>query len=1004
MTIQREQRARESRDPETNETTSEHVEVSREPLGPVVIIGGGPAGLTAALELVRADIHPVVLEADQQVGGISKTVEREGWRFDIGGHRFFTKVARVRDFWHGVLDEEEFPTRDRLSRIYYQNKFFDYPIKPFNALRNLGPLESVRCVGSYVWTRLNPPKDQSDFESWVAARFGWRLYRIFFKTYTEKVWGVPATDIRSDWAAQRIKGLSLPSAALNAFRTYFVQTKHVSLIDRFEYPRLGPGQMWESAADLVRAGGGDVRLQSKAVTLFRDDAGVIAVATETDGVRETLAADHVISSMPLGELALAMSPLPPEHVVDAAKALSHRDFLTIALVVPEAHSFPDNWIYVHDPSVKLGRVQNFRSWSPDMVKPGSTCLGLEYFVFEGDELWKMDDDDLVEFAIEEITRLALIPPGVVERGFVVRVPQAYPVYDADYAEHVTTIRTWLESATPNVHPVGRNGMHRYNNQDHSMLTAMLAVENILGAHHDVWSVNVDEEYHEAGDHTVTPRPSKILDGVSGTGRSVPEFITRSSDERATSPRAATSLLVGLSRRSPLARHVFRAAFRSILDGRRQLRRALRAVSPNELLERPTVERLRWRLYRAAFALSGVRPLRRAQFALRAYASRSRRQTVAVEDLLIGGWNGLAARRFAEASGLLLDPSTRLVDSAQVDLLRRFDAVGESLYEEEALRATPYFTRVSAAASISGHHRGARTDEELAQLAREFLDRYRDLPVPYRPGRSNADDLPRVRRIAHSRCYEIRDGHHRLAIAAARGESEVEVVVERAQSTTPLQRLLHQMSWLDGQERLYQPVAFPEVATWPVMRRCSDRLTMMLDFLARRESPTSGKQVSYLDVGACYGWFVAAMVARDFDAHGVERDPLAQSLSELAYGLEPGRLVIGDAIDVLGDSDERYDVVSCFSMLHHFVLGRTGHTPETLLSRLDDVTRDVLFLDTGEAHESWFRLVLPEWTPSYARTWILEHSTFTHVQILGTDRDDVAPFEGKYGRTLFACTR
>ncbi len=288
----------------------------------VVIIGAGPAGLTAAYELLKIGAHPIVLEADAQVGGISRTVEREGWRFDIGGHRFFTKVARVQAFWHEILSPEDFPTRSRLSRIYYSGKFFDYPIKPFNALTNLGPVESVRCVISYVRTKLLPPKDQSDFESWVAARFGWRLYRIFFKTYTEKVWGVPATEIRSDWAAQRIKGLSLPSAVLNALRTSYAQTKHTSLIDRFEYPRLGPGMMWEHTTELVRQKHGDVRLETKAVSLERDEHGVSRVLTHGPSGRETLEADHVISSMPLGELVLAMSPLPPEHVIEAAKALT----------------------------------------------------------------------------------------------------------------------------------------------------------------------------------------------------------------------------------------------------------------------------------------------------------------------------------------------------------------------------------------------------------------------------------------------------------------------------------------------------------------------------------------------------------------------------------------------------------------------------------------------------------------------------------------------------------
>jgi protoporphyrinogen oxidase len=554
----------------------------------VIIIGGGPAGLTAALELIGRGAHPIVLEADTQVGGISKTVERDGWRFDIGGHRFFTKVGRVETFWHDVLPPEEFPTRSRLSRIYYEGRFFDYPIKPLNALANLGPVESIRCVASYVKTRLLPPKDQSDFENWVAARFGWRLYRIFFKTYTEKVWGVPATEIRSDWAAQRIKDLSLPSAALNAFRTFFTsQTKHVSLIDRFEYPRFGPGQMWERTAELVSEGHGEVRLESEAVTLIRDESGVRAVVVESPTGRETLPADHVISSMPLGELALAMSPLPPEHVTDAAKALTHRDFLTIALVVPEAITFPDNWIYVHDPTVKLGRVQNFRSWSPDMVKPGSTCLGLEYFVFEGDELWGMADDDLVVFATEEITRIRLIPRDVVQTGFVVRVPQAYPVYDAGYTDHVKTIREWLERETPNVHPVGRNGMHRYNNQDHSMLTAMFAVENIAGANHDVWTVNVDEEYHESGHGRATPRQDKILDGVKGTGRNVPELIDRLGREEESTSSIHSTVLVALSRRSSSARSLLRWGWRSYLDARRRVRGLRRSVSFHEALERPS---------------------------------------------------------------------------------------------------------------------------------------------------------------------------------------------------------------------------------------------------------------------------------------------------------------------------------------------------------------------------------------------------------------------------------
>jgi protoporphyrinogen oxidase len=971
----------------------------------VVIVGAGPAGLTAAYELLKTGVKPVVLEADTQVGGISRTVEREGWRFDIGGHRFFTKVSRVQAFWHEILSPEDFPTRNRLSRIYYSGKFFDYPIKPFNALTQLGPVESVRCVASYARTKLFPPKDQSDFESWVAARFGWRLYRIFFKTYTEKVWGVPATEIRSDWAAQRIKGLSLPSAVFNALRTSYAQTKHTSLIDRFEYPRLGPGMMWERTADIVRENHGDVRLETKVVSLERDELGVRSVVVQGPGGREAFAADHVVSSMPLGELVLAMWPLPPDDVVNSAKALTHRDFLTVALVVPEAQSFPDNWIYVHDPTVKLGRVQNFRAWSPDMVKPGHTCLGLEYFVFEGDELWKMSDEDLVTYATEEITRINLIPAGVVQAGFVVRVPQAYPVYDAEYSEHVEVIRRWLENATPNVHPVGRNGMHRYNNQDHSMLTAMLTVENINGANHDIWSVNVEAEYHESGRHEVTVHQSKILDGVSGTGRNTPRLIVRSD---ADGPLKSTSRLVEglamLSARSSTARSFFRYGFRTILDSRRTIRTWVRVVAPSSVFERPLARRVGWTLYHGAFALSTVGWLRRAQFRLRDVASRNRREVLALDQLLVGGWNGMSASRFAEASGLLLDPSTQLRDSAQVDLLRRYDALGERIYDADALRETPYFARISAAAEISGHHRGARSDDDLLQVAREFVDRYRELPIPYRPGRSTSSVLPRVRRVKDSDCYEIRDGHHRLAIAAARGENEVEVVVERPRSTTPMQKLLRQMSWLDGQVRLYQPVALPEVATWPLMRRCADRLTMMNEFLAERHDTPLPMSHSYLDVGACYGWFVSAMELQGYNAHGIEQDPLAATVAQLIYGLAPGRLTIGDGVELLSRDDQRYDVVSCFSVLHHFVLGRSHSSAEELIRLLDRVTGDVLFLDTGEGHESWFKLVLPEWTPEYTRQWILDHTSFTNVIALGRDHDGVAPFAGKYGRTLFACTR
>lgn len=459
----------------------------------VVVIGAGPAGLTAAHQLLSGDIPPSidVLEADHVVGGISRTVERDGWRFDIGGHRFFTKVQRVDDLWHEILGPDDFLLRPRMSRIHYRGKFFDYPLRATNALFGLGIGRSIMCVLSYLWVRVRPPRDQSTFEGWVAARFGWRLYRIFFKTYTEKVWGVPATQIQADWAAQRIKSLSLGKAIVNALLPRRNQTEVTSLIEEFQYPKYGPGMMWEKCADLVRARGGRVHLDSPVTRIERN--GTLRVHSP-NGVIDC---DHIVSSMPIGELIAALDPPAPENVRAAAASLKHRDFLTVALVVPEHLAFPDNWIYIHSPHVRVGRVQNYGSWSPYMVKEGRTCLGLEYFVTEGDDLWTADDDWLVDFASRELEALSLVPIGVVESGHVVRMPKAYPVYDRDYAANVAVIREWLERELPTIHPVGRNGMHRYNNQDHSMMTAMLAAENVAThAGHDVWSVNVDDEYHE----------------------------------------------------------------------------------------------------------------------------------------------------------------------------------------------------------------------------------------------------------------------------------------------------------------------------------------------------------------------------------------------------------------------------------------------------------------------------------------------------------------------------
>ncbi len=484
---------------------------------PVVVIGAGPAGLTAAYQLTKASQPVLVLEADDVVGGISRTVERDGWRFDIGGHRFFTKVQAVEDLWHEILADDDFLLRPRMSRIYYDGKFFDYPLKAFNALKNLGVLEASLCVLSYAWVRVRPPKDLDSYEGWTASRFGWRLYRTFFKTYTEKVWGVPGSQLKADFAAQRIKTLSLGKAIANAVLPKRHGTDVTSLIDEFQYPRFGPGMMWERCRELVESGGGEVRMQSPVTKVYRRDGGAYAVGfTSGTGQVETgqdvTGASHVISSMPYSALVRVMDPPAPPEVLRAAGDLHYRDFLTVALVVPQHAGFPDNWIYVHYPGVKVGRIQNFGSWSPYMVKDGRTCLGLEYFVFEGDELWEADDKTLIDMATEELAILGLVERSDVERGFVVRMPKAYPVYDEGYQRAVETIRGWLAKEVPNVHAVGRNGMHKYNNQDHSMYTAMLTVENIVdGAQHDIWVVNVEEEYHE----------EKALDAGEGTGRKAP---------------------------------------------------------------------------------------------------------------------------------------------------------------------------------------------------------------------------------------------------------------------------------------------------------------------------------------------------------------------------------------------------------------------------------------------------------------------------------------------------
>jgi protoporphyrinogen oxidase len=480
---------------------------------PVVIAGAGPGGLTAAYQLTKRGQRPVVLECDDVVGGISRTVVRDGWRFDLGGHRFFTKVPEVEELWHEILPEGDFLLRPRMSRIFYKGKYYDYPLKAFNALGNLGLWEAIMCGFSYLRARLRPPKNQDNYENWLVARFGWRLYRTFFKTYTERVWGVEVSQMPADWAAQRVKNLDLGKAVINAIMPNRNQKEITSLIEEFQYPKYGPGMMWEVCAEKVQAAGGTLRTGARVTAINVAGGRAQSVTYVENGTSTDLAASHVISTMPMRELVHVITPPPPADVLAAADDLHYRDYFTVALVVPESRSFPDNWIYIHAPEVMVGRVQNYGSWSPFLVKDGRTCLGLEYFVFEGDEMWETADDELIAMDTKELGLLGLIEPGEVEAGYVVRVPKAYPFYDFTYKANVETIKRYLEREAPNVHPVGRNGMHKYNNQDHSMYTAMLTVENMYGASHDIWSVNVEEEYHESGS---TGRDAPILPWRSTT--------------------------------------------------------------------------------------------------------------------------------------------------------------------------------------------------------------------------------------------------------------------------------------------------------------------------------------------------------------------------------------------------------------------------------------------------------------------------------------------------------
>lgn len=485
----------------------------------VVVVGAGPAGLTAAYELSKHNVPAVVLEADNTVGGLSRTVNYKGYLFDIGGHRFFTKWEEVNQIWHEVLPGH-FLERPRLSRILYRKKFFHYPLRPKDALFGLGVLDSIRVILSYLKSRLFYYHNEQNLEQWVSNRFGKRLYEIFFKTYTEKVWGVPCTQIGAEWAAQRIRGLSLTTVVRNALSRK-KQTNIKTLINSFRYPELGPGEMWETMAELLRRRHYPVLLERRVVRILRDRTGVTAFETDGPHGRERFAGTDFISSMPIRELIQALDPPPCEKVQQAACRLRYRDFLIVSLIIRRKNVMPDNWIYVHEPGVHVGRIQNFKNWSPAMVPdPNKTCLGMEYFVFENDNLWSRPDAELIGMAKHEIAILGLATPEEIDDAVVVRMPKAYPMYDNGWTRQINTIRQYLDEALPNLQLVGRNGMHKYNNQDHSMMTAQCAARNIMGATYDLWAINSEPDYHEDGSapavttsHTNKTRRSNYAESV-----------------------------------------------------------------------------------------------------------------------------------------------------------------------------------------------------------------------------------------------------------------------------------------------------------------------------------------------------------------------------------------------------------------------------------------------------------------------------------------------------------
>lgn len=462
-----------------------------------VILGAGPAGLAAADELSRRGVPCDVVEKSATAGGLCRTLSHEGFFFDIGGHRFLSRSGEVNALWREVLGDELL-IRSRKSRIHFRGRFFDYPLRPFNALSRLGLGESILCLSSYAASRLGPAAAQDSFEGWMVRRFGRRLYENFFRTYTEKVWGIPCSELSSDWAEQRIQQLTLRQAV---WRSLFPGTGGglKTLTDTFLYPRRGPGQFFD-ALKIRAENSGAAFAFGRDVREIRVSAGRVesVFSVSRDGVSEFWEGDAFLASLPLPLLVRKLRPLPPDDILDAAASLRFRSFIAVNLVLHIPQLFDDQWIYLHSPAVKAGRLQNYKNWSQDMVPDASkTSLGMEYFVSEGDDVWRLDDAALIGLALAELSRLGIADPAKFVTGFTVRVPNAYPVYSPGYESAVLKIRRYLERFR-NLQVMGRAGLFRYNNSDHAILTGLRAARNLDGAGHDLWSVDPDAEYQMEG--------------------------------------------------------------------------------------------------------------------------------------------------------------------------------------------------------------------------------------------------------------------------------------------------------------------------------------------------------------------------------------------------------------------------------------------------------------------------------------------------------------------------